>query len=80
MHGHRLSRDALERLYDKLRSVALAEREQILHLEPKRAPVIVAGAVILREVMDAYLVDALEVSERDILHGIALLASRAGAG
>lgn len=75
VHGHRLSRDALERLYDKLRSVALPEREQILHLEPKRAPVIVAGAVILREVMDAYLVDALEVSERDILHGIALLAA-----
>lgn len=75
VHGHRLSRDAIDRLADRLAAVALPEREKILHLVPKRAPVIVAGAVILRAIMDAYAIDALEVSERDILHGIALLAA-----
>jgi exopolyphosphatase/guanosine-5'-triphosphate,3'-diphosphate pyrophosphatase len=75
VHGHRLSVDAIDRLSRRLASVALPERERILHLEPKRAPVIVAGAVILRAIMDAYAIDALEVSERDILHGIALLAA-----
>ncbi len=74
VHGHVLTRTAVERLYDRLRRVPLAERERILHLEPKRAPVIVAGVVILRAVMGAAGVASLTVSERDILHGIALLA------
>jgi len=74
VHGHRLSREAVTGLYDRLRSVTLAERERILHLEPRRAPVIVAGAVILLGVMERYAIDAVTVSERDILHGIAQLA------
>ena len=44
-------------------------------LEPERAPVIVAGAVIVREVLAAYGLDALRVSEHDILDGIALAAA-----
>jgi exopolyphosphatase/guanosine-5'-triphosphate,3'-diphosphate pyrophosphatase len=57
--------------------VRLAERERILHLEPARASVIVAGVVVLREVMDAYGLGEIEVSERDILHGAALAAAEA---
>jgi exopolyphosphatase/pppGpp-phosphohydrolase len=37
--------------------------------------VIVAGAVILREVLDAYDLAEIEASERDILHGAALAAA-----
>ena len=44
-------------------------------MEPERAPVIVAGAVILREVLDPFGLDELEVSERDILDGVALAAA-----
>jgi exopolyphosphatase/guanosine-5'-triphosphate,3'-diphosphate pyrophosphatase len=77
IHGHRLTREAVERLYGRLRSVRLAERERILHLEPARASVIVAGVVVLREVMDAYGLGEIEVSERDILHGAALAAAEA---
>ena len=36
---------------------------------------IVAGLVILLEVMDAYGLDEIEVSERDILHGAAYAAA-----
>jgi exopolyphosphatase/guanosine-5'-triphosphate,3'-diphosphate pyrophosphatase len=75
IQGHLLGRDAIESLYDRLRRATLAQRERILHLEPKRAPVIVAGAVILRTVMDAYGLDHIGVSDRDILHGIALAAA-----
>jgi exopolyphosphatase/guanosine-5'-triphosphate,3'-diphosphate pyrophosphatase len=74
-HGHRLTRDAVERQFGRLRSVRLAEREQMLHLEPARAGVIVAGVVVLREAMDAYGLREIEVSERDILHGAALAAA-----
>jgi exopolyphosphatase/pppGpp-phosphohydrolase len=37
--------------------------------------VIVAGAIIVREVLDRYGLDELRVSERDILHGAALEAA-----
>ena len=37
---------------------------------------IVGGAVIVREVLNRYGLDALEVSERDLLHGAALEAGR----
>jgi exopolyphosphatase/guanosine-5'-triphosphate,3'-diphosphate pyrophosphatase len=44
-------------------------------LEPDRAPVIVAGAVILREVLDRYELTAIEASEHDLLDGTALAAA-----
>jgi exopolyphosphatase/pppGpp-phosphohydrolase len=37
--------------------------------------VIVAGAVIVQEVLRAYDLGELEVSERDLLHGVALAAA-----
>ena len=56
-------------------AMPLAERERVPCLEPARAPVIVAGLVILREILAAYGLDEIEVSERDILHGAALAAA-----
>jgi exopolyphosphatase/guanosine-5'-triphosphate,3'-diphosphate pyrophosphatase len=52
-----------------------ARREAIPGIEAGRAPVIVAGVVILRELLRTYGVDEIEVSERDILHGAALAAA-----
>jgi exopolyphosphatase / guanosine-5'-triphosphate,3'-diphosphate pyrophosphatase len=75
VHGHRLSREAVEAQLERLASLPLAERRELPGIEPKRAPVIVAGAVIVREVLERYGLDELEVSERDILHGAALEAA-----
>ena len=47
-------------------------------LEPARAPVIVGGLVVLREVMERYALTEIEASERDILHGTALAAATRG--
>ena len=44
-------------------------------LEAARAPVIVAGLVVLGCVLDRFGIDEAIVSERDILHGAALLAA-----
>ena len=44
-------------------------------MEPERAPVIVAGAVILAETLDRFGLDEIEVSEHDILDGAALAAA-----
>jgi len=45
-------------------------------LEPERAPVIVAGAVILLEAMRYLGLQEIEVSERDLLDGAALEAAK----
>ena len=75
IHGHRLSRAAVETQLRRLAALPLEERRRVPGLEPERAPVIVAGAVIVREVLDRYGLDGVEVSEHDLLHGIALEAA-----
>jgi exopolyphosphatase/guanosine-5'-triphosphate,3'-diphosphate pyrophosphatase len=54
--------------------VPLAERREVTGLHPDRAPTLVAGVVILVEVMRAFGLESVEVSEHDILHGAALAA------
>ncbi len=73
IHGHRISREAVAEQTSRLASMSVEERAEIV--EPGRAPVIVAGAAILAEVLDFYGLDAIEASERDILHGAALAAA-----
>jgi exopolyphosphatase/guanosine-5'-triphosphate,3'-diphosphate pyrophosphatase len=75
VHGHRLTREAVGAEVERLASLQLSERREVPGLEPARAPVIVGGAVIVREVLDRYGLDSLEVSERDLLHGAALEAA-----
>jgi len=77
-HGHRIARAAVAEQLDRLAGMTLAERLEVPGIEPGRAPVIVAGLVILREILDAYGLDEIEASERDILHGAALAAAELG--
>jgi exopolyphosphatase/guanosine-5'-triphosphate,3'-diphosphate pyrophosphatase len=74
VHRYRVSRSGVAAQLERLASLPLVERRQIPALEPERAPVIVAGAVILSEVLDHFGLDGLEASERDILDGAALEA------
>ena len=76
VHGYRLTREAVERQLERLASLPLSERRERPGLEPERAPVILGGAVVVREVLDRYGLDGLEVSERDLLHGAALEAAQ----
>ena len=75
IHGHRLTLEAIGREVDRLARMPLAERAQVAGLHPDRAPVIVAGGIIVRETLAQLGLDGLTVSERDILHGIALEAA-----
>ena len=75
VHGHRLALEAARRQLERLAALPLAERREVPALDPDRAPVIVAGAVILTETLAFFELDAIEVSERDILDGIALVAA-----
>jgi exopolyphosphatase / guanosine-5'-triphosphate,3'-diphosphate pyrophosphatase len=75
VHGHRLTREAVETQLERLASLPLVERRELPGLEPDRAPVIVGGAIVVREVLERYELDGLEASERDLLHGAALEAA-----
>jgi exopolyphosphatase/guanosine-5'-triphosphate,3'-diphosphate pyrophosphatase len=75
VHGHVLSLRAVEEQLERLASLPLDERRRVPALDPDRAPVIVAGATIVREVLRRYGLDALRASERDLLHGVALAAA-----
>jgi exopolyphosphatase/guanosine-5'-triphosphate,3'-diphosphate pyrophosphatase len=81
IEGHRLTMTSIQRSLSKLASVPMAERFRLPGLQPERAPTIVAGVVILVQMMRAFGLDEVEVSERDILHGAALeqAANPAGA-
>jgi exopolyphosphatase/guanosine-5'-triphosphate,3'-diphosphate pyrophosphatase len=76
IHNRHLSRDEVEAQLERLASLPLAQRRRLPGLEPERAPVIVAGAVIVDEVLRRYELAGLKVSERDLLHGAALEAAQ----
>src|SRR5262245_44644273 len=75
VHRHRSSRASVDAVLEMLGSLPLAERVGVPGLEPARAPVIVAGLIVLREVLARYALAEIEVSERDLLHGAALAAA-----
>ena len=60
---------------ERLAALPEAQRREVPNLDPARAPVIVAGCLIVREVLAHYALAGLEFSERDILDGAALLAA-----
>jgi exopolyphosphatase / guanosine-5'-triphosphate,3'-diphosphate pyrophosphatase len=78
VEGHTLSQERLGELLSRLASMPLAERRQVPGLHPDRAPTIVAGIVILLTVLRFLGLEATEVSERDILWGVALDAAARG--
>ena len=81
VHGYVLSAAACEEQLALLAALPLNRRREVTGLHPDRAPTIVAGVVILLEVLRLFDLDAVEVSEHDILRGAALgLALETGAG
>jgi exopolyphosphatase/guanosine-5'-triphosphate,3'-diphosphate pyrophosphatase len=77
VHGYHLGLKRIQRMLSRLSSLPLAERLRVPGLHPGRAPTIVAGTVILVQVMRAFKMPEVEVSELDILHGSALSAAMA---
>ena len=75
VHKARVSRQELLEVYERLAALPLSARKKVVGLDPKRAPVMFAGLLILLEVLDFAGIDAFTVSETDILHGITLAVS-----
>jgi exopolyphosphatase/guanosine-5'-triphosphate,3'-diphosphate pyrophosphatase len=70
VQGARLPRAEVERQIELYRSRPTEARRQIVGLQPKRADVILAGACIVRTVMDKLQKDSLSVSDRGLRHGV----------
>jgi exopolyphosphatase/guanosine-5'-triphosphate,3'-diphosphate pyrophosphatase len=79
VHGYTLAMHPIQRMLSRLSALPLAERLRVPGLHPGRAPTIVAGTVILVQMMRAFGLEEIEVSEQDILHGSALSAALAPA-
>ena len=75
VHDHVLELPNIQRMLSQLASVPLAERTEIRGLHADRAPTIVAGVVTLVEVMRAFDLERIAVSEHDILYGAAIALS-----
>ena len=75
VHCHVLKTSWIADELTRLAATPVAKLRERRGLHPERAPVIVAGAVVVLEVLRYFGFDELEVSEHDIMHGAALAAA-----
>jgi exopolyphosphatase/guanosine-5'-triphosphate,3'-diphosphate pyrophosphatase len=76
VQGYVLALGDCQLMLARLAQMPLEERRRVPGLHPDRAPTIVAGVAILIEAMLAFGLDAVEVSEHDILWGVALTRAK----
>jgi len=72
VQGAILTRDEVDRQIELFRSTDAAERRSIVGLQPNRAGVILAGACIVRTIMEKLSRESLVVSDRGLRHGLLL--------
>lgn len=70
VHDVTIERLTVERLVVRLAALSVEETAELPGLDPARAPVILAGAVIAREAMRRLGVMEVTVSEHDLLDGV----------
>ncbi len=70
IHGFVLSAQTLDRQITTLASLPLAQRKSVPGLEPDRAEVIIAGAILQRALLQHFRLDALTVSVRGLRYGL----------
>jgi exopolyphosphatase/guanosine-5'-triphosphate,3'-diphosphate pyrophosphatase len=70
VQGTILDRDEIDRQIEMYRTSGTETRRSIVGLQPKRADVILAGACIVRTVMEKLGQQTLTVSDRGLRHGL----------
>src|SRR5262249_62344925 len=71
-HGLRLDRDVIMALCGRLQDLSLRRRRRLPGLRRDRADIIVAGAIVLDELLSLSGLPALTVCERGVRHGLLL--------
>jgi exopolyphosphatase / guanosine-5'-triphosphate,3'-diphosphate pyrophosphatase len=70
VQGTVLERGEIDRQIELYRASSAEQRRRIVGLQPARAEVILAGACIVRTVLDLLGRDSLTVSDRGLRHGV----------
>ena len=76
VHGTVLDRTEIDRQIELYRTRDAGERRSIAGLQPQRADIILAGACVVRTILDKLDTDGFRVSDRGLRHGV--LAERFG--
>lgn len=72
VHHHQMGRRSLEAMIDRFASMTIEQTAAIPSLDPKRAPVILSGALVAAAVFEVADIDTVTISERDSLDGVAI--------
>jgi exopolyphosphatase/guanosine-5'-triphosphate,3'-diphosphate pyrophosphatase len=70
LHGYQLSYDRVEAICDELRRRTVKERAEVPGLNDERADVVLAGAVVLRQMMRHSNAKSLQVSGQGLREGV----------
>jgi len=73
VHGFRLTRRAVDRITSMMLGLPLAARQGLAGLQPERADIIVAGALVLQSLLARLGAPGITVSEADLLWALVLL-------
>ncbi len=71
VHLHGLTLEEVERQLDRMSTLTVAQIRELKGIQPKRAPMMQAGTIIIRELMRAGGYEELTVSESSLLAGMA---------
>lgn len=70
IHGKKLTASDINELVALLQAKTIAERKQLVGLEPSRADVILAGAIMVQVIMKKFQQPAVTISDRGVRHGV----------
>lgn len=70
IHHFQLEESAVNQLIDKLKSVSLEKRKQMMSFDPQRADIIIGGMIILKVFFKFFDVEKFTVSVNNVIHGI----------
>jgi len=69
IHGFHLLREDINRLFFKLSALTVDERKSVPGLPSDRADIIIAGALIVRRIVEKLHIVSIQVSEADLMEG-----------
>jgi exopolyphosphatase/guanosine-5'-triphosphate,3'-diphosphate pyrophosphatase len=70
IHKSQLSQAQIEGLLEKFCSVTLEKRKKLPGLQPQRADVIIAGNIIVQEIMKHFAFSSMYISDRGVRYGL----------
>jgi len=73
--GHILTLDVIQKIFDRLKGRRLEELKAIPQILPQRADIILAGILILIELMKRLGVDTIAASDRGLRYGVLMKAA-----